>query len=1135
MKNWLKVLLAVMLVLTCMFSYVACNNSSDKTDDDQNKNDNISGDGSDQPGNAGDIEELEEGYKVNFYYSYTAIVVNANDRTEEKNERKLVETVYIPYDNTGWAQKYLDTKDAISYNGYKFESWYPEWDETTQTGWNNKVKPQVAVGDPYAFDKPVTDDINLYAYKGVIAGDDIVWDIVYEYQTDAAIPPAEVDENSHLVTFVSIDKSVNITNKVSLLTLSVTAAEGWTEALIAQKDAIKYDGAAFTNWYTDWDLANMTYAGTEYTFTEAPASDIVLYGVIDTTGAGEELTAKTRVNATLSLVGSGAMYDFANRSVVDVPWYDHKDNITKVVMDDRITTIGQNAFAGFKVLSDFEFSDEIAKIGSFAFYETNSKFFKTLRLPTKVTELGANAFAHTALTQVYLNDGLKTIGERAFYSSNKIKYIVVPKSLSYIGGAAFHPGPGSYNGTPNAAHALAKVYYNGEEENLTRAADGNTVTFNGLTIEIENEWFNQIPAVYSFKADDGSITSAQAKSSWYTVEKDDLLYPAQYSYAVKYMIDGNLVPIAVDYVIIAPVLGDDGEPVLDGNGDPLFNGTVSEENINFMNTLRHKDGYGFYSFATGQSGFEQGTVISEDKSITCNRFVTENGVSKGYLGGGITWTLDSAGKLTVKPGTEPGDTNIAWDLTNSTAAATLWTGKVAGAATIKSIVVEEGVKFLGSYVFNATAITEITLPASLAGVAAEGEKLGIASNAFDNCTYLHSVYFAGTNLDDCISLKEMKLKDAKVYAKATDASYGAVGSYWIKDNDITTAWSIDAEGNLYVGGDSIMQDYIIPADAPWYKAKEMIKSVTIASNITDLADNLVYGYKGVTAVKLHQKVKYVPASALAGTGIVNNLNAYKNGMLIIDGVLVKVDPSRKNNEFFATNTSISIIAEGAFSRCNNIKTMFIANTVQYINAGAFDDANSIDRMYIDMTDSSWKATSTDFAYAASKIQLHYSGQWRLQQGQYVARECNHVYPEVPNEVVDSTCCVAGKEVYYCVFGDRCIRSDYAEGAQEQIKPKELNKDAHVWVEMTEGDCYKAPTHEEDGYQKYICTNTYEVKDEEGNVSTENCPEIKTVVLENVWSEYVPNADGTTETRTCKCHLCKDSDTPETQTRDIVTE
>ena len=215
--------------------------------------------------------------------------------------------------------------------------------------------------------------------------------------------------------------------------------------------------------------------------------------------------------------------------------------------------------------------------------------------------------------------------------------------------------------------------------------------------------------------------------------------------------------------------------------------------------------------------------------------------------------------------------------------------------------------------------------------------------------------------------------------------------------------------------------------------------------------------------------------------------------------------------------------------------MFIANTVQYINAGAFDDANSIDRMYIDMTDSSWKATSTDFAYAASKIQLHYSGQWRLQQGQYVARECNHVYPEVPNEVVDSTCCVAGKEVYYCVFGDRCIRSDYAEGAQEQVKPKELNKDAHVWVEMTEGDCYKAPTHEENGYQKYICTNTYEVKDEEGNVSTEKCPEIKTVVLENVWSEYVPNADGTTETRTCKCDLCKDSDTPETQTRDIVTE
>ncbi len=1134
MKNWLKVLVAVVLALTCMFAFAACDNSDGDQNADQSGGDNISGGDSNVPGGSGTIEDLEEGYKVNFYYSYTAIVVNASDRTEEKNERKLVETIYVPYDNTGWSAEDLATKDAITYNGYKFEAWYPEWDEETETGWNNKVKPQVAVGDPYNFDKPVTDDINLYAYKGVIAGDDIVWDIVYDYQTEAAITPADYDPNSQvLVTFVSVDKTLNITNNVSHLTVAVPKATGWDDALKGKKDAIKYNGYVFTNWYTaeNWDEEKMEPTGDAYAFDSIPTENITLYGVIGTEAdANAEATALKVVEGILTLTGSGAMYDFANRSVVDVPWYDHRADITIVNMDDEITYIGQNAFAGFKSLAEFNFPEKVTKIGDFAFYEANSKSFKTLRLPENITEIGANAFAYTSFTQVYLNDALTTISQRAFYASNNIKYIVVPSGLTYIGSAAFHPGPGNYQGTPNANHDLAKVYYNGDESKLTRAADGsNTVTFAGLKIEIENDWFNKIPAVYSyFKAEEGeTVTAEQTKSSWYLLEskKDGVEYPAQYSYTVKYMLPNNLVAFAVDYVTINPVYDDAGNPVLNADGDATFQGTVSDDNIKFMNELMHKDGYGFYDFDVGGTPFELGSPVTEDRSITCNRYTTQGGVSTGYLGGGITWTLN-AGTLTVSPGdVEKGATNIAWDLVNSEAAATLWNGSAKGPATITKIVVEEGVKELGNYVFTGTAIKDITLPASLKT---------IASNAFDNCTSLHSVYFAGTDISESVASLELP-KDARVYAKAPEAYNGEIGAYWLEtkvnEDNIYTAWQIDDKGNLYVGGNEIMKDYVVASDAPWYKAKDKITSVTVSTNITDLADNLVSGYAGVQNIVLHAKVKVVPESAFEGTGIVNNLHEYKNGMLVVNGVLIKVDPARRNSEFFATNTNISVIADGAFSRCDNIKSVYLANTVKYVNPNAFDDVVALERLYIDNGKSSWESASSEFVYDVNKVQILLSGDWRAQNGVYSIRRCNHVYGDYTT-VKESTCCVAGYKERACVFGERCC-DNYTEGQTHVLDRQylELDKvDGHNFFVHTED------YHDAEGklHQKFACNNTYQTEGEDGELIDVTCSEINDVVVDITFGEYESNNDGT-ETAKCTCTACANSETPVTDTRDIVTE
>ena len=1127
MKNWIKVLLAVMLVVTCMFSYAACNNSSDDKNagadqgtnqtpgGDQGNTQKPSGDKDDSnvPVTPEEPEEPIDGYKINFYYSYTAQVVNENDRTQIKNERVLVKSITVPYENDGWSDALLAAKDELSYNGYKFASWYPEWDEETGTGWDRKSKPQKAVGDPFAFDGEILDDINLYGYKGDIAGEDINWNIVYNYQTDAAIAPEERTEGANYVTFVTVSKSGYVTTNVALALLEV-GAEGWTEELVAAKDALKYDSYGVTAWYTAWDYDNMAPAGEAYDFTAAPAEDIVLYAVLNALGDGTDATTqKSKVSVVLNLVGSGKMFDFANRSEIDVPWFAYKDDITDVVMDDAITYIGQNAFAKLSSLKNFEFSEGLTEIGSYAFYETDSKSFKILRLPENVTTIGANAFAGTQLRQVILNDGLKVIAERAFYASNKIKSIVVPASLTTVSNGAFHPGG---TGSSNATHALAKVYYMGSSEDFHK----------NVKVAIDNEWFNQIPSIYSYIEKNEDTVVALDKLAWYLVESDGVMFPAQYSYAIKYKISGNLIPIAEDYVSILPKIDPEtGEQVTDEDGNPIFEGVVSEANMEFQKNLMHPDGYGFVSFSAGGAAFDVGTILEDDKDVTCVRANEKDGVRNGVLGGGVEWKLTTAtGALTVYVNEEytGEDKGVMWDVVSASATGSVWYGSLKRVGDVKSIVIEDGVKHIGSYVFSGTGASEVVIPASV---------VSIDSSAFSNCTNLYSIYYEGADFtafdyDGGNYISDLRLGNAKVFAKA-EAATDAEGAFWFaldaEKSLVETpkiAWTLK-NGSLYIGGDSTMTNFVLPSDAPWYPAKDSITSLTVAGNITSLGTNMVSGYAGIEKIKLHNKIKYIPESALEGTGLLNAIDAYQNGLLILDGILVKVDPARRNTQLFVTTTNIAVIAGGALSRCDKIEYVFLANTVQYIDANAFDDCE-LKRIYINNSKSSWANTSADFD--STGIQLFYSGDFAIRDGEYVAKRCNHVYGEWELTVAP-TCQTTGESERTCIFGDLCSTLLETENSRVEKRVENIDANAHDY----QNPVVVAPTCLADGYTLYTCCVEYTGVDEEGNPVAMTCGAVKKDINEGTklehateWGEpeVTPATCTTNEIKTYTCVNCE---------------
>jgi hypothetical protein len=169
---------------------------------------------------------------------------------------------------------------------------------------------------------------------------------------------------------------------------------------------------------------------------------------------GDNLTWTLDDEGTLRIAGTGAMTD----DTMQTQWEDAV--ITRIVIEDGVTSIGKNAFSGCSTLTSVDMADSVTSMGTNAFYGctslsnvrlsqnltsiAESAFFecsslKSVTIPDSVTIIDKSAFnSCSSLESVQLGSSVKKIREYAFLYCESLTSIIIPESVTIIGSSAFY-------------------------------------------------------------------------------------------------------------------------------------------------------------------------------------------------------------------------------------------------------------------------------------------------------------------------------------------------------------------------------------------------------------------------------------------------------------------------------------------------------------------------------------------------------------------------------------------------------------------------------------------------------------------------------------------------------------------------
>ena len=118
--------------------------------------------------------------------------------------------------------------------------------------------------------------------------------------------------------------------------------------------------------------------------------------VLEEGTCGKNVTYTLSKTGVLKIIGTGETYDYNTGK--PAPWFDDREQIVKVEIDEGITGIGEQLFRKCSNISEIDLPNGIITIGKNAFISCSN--LRSITLPVSIEEIQTRAFDATALETV---------------------------------------------------------------------------------------------------------------------------------------------------------------------------------------------------------------------------------------------------------------------------------------------------------------------------------------------------------------------------------------------------------------------------------------------------------------------------------------------------------------------------------------------------------------------------------------------------------------------------------------------------------------------------------------------------------------------------------------------------------------
>ena len=325
----------------------------------------------------------------------------------------------------------------------------------------------------------------------------------------------------------------------------------------------------------------------------------------------------------------------------------------------------------------------------------------------------------------------------------------------------------------------------------------------------------------------------------------------------------------------------------------------------------------------------------------------------GKDGSNVTWTLDSAGLLTISGTGEMADYESKTDSASGEEITTAPWGNQA-----KTVVIGDGVTGIGNAAFyGCSGLTSVTMGSKvtsigesafcgctgLTGIVLPGSVTGIGEYAFSNCESLTAIEIPEgvTTLGNSAFFGCDNLKEIRYNARAAANLTGLSGAF--------RSAGASVGGVKVIFGESVEK---IPSNL--FCNCESLTSVTIGSNVTSIGDNAFLDCKGLVEINYNARAAECTEDSF-GSG---------DGLKVTFGDSVERIPDCIFQDCpgltsVTIGSSATTIGHYAFNRCTGLTSIKIPESMTNIGYMAFSGCMSLADVYYGGSERQWNAITID--------------------------------------------------------------------------------------------------------------------------------------------------------------------------------